>query len=152
MIRMERSTEHVDPCAMNLFIDGELHAGEEERIRQHVKHCRLCALYVDSGRELKAAIARAGFRFAPYAIDSANFNHTQNGNLVFFGSTPTLRAAVNQLQPTFREVLLFCDVEELSYIEIALILNISISKVMSRISDARDALCQLLILQHGKSQ
>jgi DNA-directed RNA polymerase specialized sigma24 family protein len=150
--RNKPNSEHIDPCTLNCFIDGELHAGEEERIRQHVKYCRPCAFYVDSGRELKAAIARAGFRLAPGAPGTAKADHTRNGNLVFFESQPVLRAAVNQLQPTLREALLLCDVEELSYRDIALILDIPVSTVKSRISDARDTLCQLLIRQHGKSQ
>ncbi|WP_263354805.1 sigma factor-like helix-turn-helix DNA-binding protein [Acidicapsa acidisoli] len=77
---------------------------------------------------------------------------SQRDNLVYIDSQPALLAAVNQLQPTLREVLLLCDVEELGYRDIALILDIPISTVTSRISDARDTLCQLLILQHRKSQ
>jgi hypothetical protein len=152
MIRTQRTSEHIHPCKLNLFVDGELQVGEQERIRQHVKRCRLCALYVVSGKELKAAIARAGLRFAPYATDTTQANYVRKGNLVYIDRPPTLRAAISQLQPTLREVLLLCDAEELSYRDIALILGIPISTVISRISDARDALCQLLILQLGKFQ
>jgi Sigma-70, region 4 len=152
MIQSKRSNEHIDPRTLSSFIDGEMHVGEEERIRQHMKNCRLCALYVFSAKELKRAIARAGLRFAPCLTPTAEANHVGKGNLVCLESQVTLRAAVNRLQPSLREVLLLCDEEELSYGDIALILDIPINTVMSRISDARDTLCQLLILQLGKSQ
>ena len=152
MIRNKLSSKHIDPWTLNCFVDGELHVGEEERIRQHVKYCRLCALYVVSGKELKAAIARAGHRLAPRAIGTAKANLARRGNLVYIDSQPALRVAVRRLQPTLREVLLLCDVEELSYRDIALNLDIHVSTVMSRISDAREALCQLLILRHRNSQ
>jgi hypothetical protein len=152
MIQTQRSSEHIDPCKLNFFIDGELHVREQERIRQHVKRCRLCALYVVSGKELKAAVARAGLRFAPYATGTAKANRVRKGNLEYINSLPTLRAALSQLQLTLCEVLLLCDAEKLSYRDIALILGIPISTVISRISDARDALCQLLILEVRKSQ
>ena len=152
MIRNKFSSKHIDWSTLNCLIDGELHVDEEERIRQHAKYCRLCALYVASGRGLKAAIARAGVRLAPRATGMAKANLVRKGNLVYIDSQPALRAAVNQLQPTLREVLLFRDVEELSYRDIAFILDIPVSTVTLRISDARDTLCQLLILQHRKSQ
>jgi DNA-directed RNA polymerase specialized sigma24 family protein len=150
MIPMKQNGDHIDPCTLNFFIDGELHVGDKERIRQHVRSCRLCALYVVSGKELKAAVQRAGRRFTPGATDTFQVG-VGNGNLVR-SSQPALRAAVRQLPPTLREVLLLCDMEELSYRDIALQLNIPISAVISRISDARDTLCHLLILQLGKLQ
>ena len=152
MIPVKQDSDHVDPGTLNFFIDGELHLGDEERIRQHVRRCRLCALYVVSGQELKAAIQRAGRRFTPAATGTSRVGRVGNGNLVRCNSQPALRAAIRQLAPTFREVLLLCDVEELSYRDIAFRLNIPISVVISRISNARDALCHLLILQLGKLQ
>jgi hypothetical protein len=152
VIRNEHSSEQIDPCTLNYFIDGELHFGEEERIRQHVKCCRLCALYVVSGKELKAAIARVGLRFVPRAVGTAKANPAQKGNLVYIDSRPALRAAVRQLRPTFREALLLCDVEEHSYGDIAVILDIPVSTVTSRILAGRDTLCELLITQLRKSQ
>ena len=152
MIRNKLSSKHIDPYALNCFIDGELHVGEEERIRQHVKYCRLCALYVVSGKGLKAAVARAGLRVAPRATGTAKANPARKSNLVYIDSQPALCAGVRQLRPTLRVPLLLCDVEELSCRDIALILDTPVSTVMSRISDAREPLCQLLILQHRKSQ
>jgi DNA-directed RNA polymerase specialized sigma24 family protein len=152
LIQATRSINHLDPHTLNVFVDGELPLGEQQRIQQHLKSCRLCALYAFSVKELKAAISRAGLLLDPCATDTTKANRTRDGNLLYFDSQPALRAAVRQLQPMLREVLLLCDEGELSYGEIALILDIPISTVMSRISDARDTLCELLILQLRKPQ
>ena len=63
-----------------------------------------------------------------------------------------LRAALEQLQPSLREVLLLCDVDEMKYKDIALILGVPIGTVMSRISRARQALRQILRPQLGEFQ
>ena len=152
MIEITRRIEHLDPHSLNVFIYDELSVGEHERIRSDVEHSHLCPLYLFSVKKLKTAIVRAGLRSEPCATGSAKANYTGNGKLIHFGSQPILRAAVNQLLPIFREVLIFCDVKELNYEDIALILDISVSTVISRISDTRDALYELLILQHRKSQ
>ena len=62
-----------------------------------------------------------------------------------------LEAALDQLPPPLREVLLLCDVEEMKYKDIALILGVPIGTVMSRISRARQALRQLLRPMPGGS-
>jgi RNA polymerase sigma-70 factor, ECF subfamily len=51
----------------------------------------------------------------------------------------TVEKAIEQLAPNYREVLLLCDVEEMSYADIALTLDIPIGTVMSRLSRARKA-------------
>ncbi len=56
----------------------------------------------------------------------------------------TIRAALEQLPTHFREIILLCDVEEMSYQEIAETLSIPIGTVMSRLSRARKAMRQLL--------
>jgi RNA polymerase sigma-70 factor (ECF subfamily) len=61
-----------------------------------------------------------------------------------------LQAALDQLQAPLREVLLLCDVEEIKYKDIAVILDVPIGTVMSRISRARQALRQLLQAQFGE--
>lgn len=152
MIQNERSSKHIDPCTLNCFVNGELHVGEEEKSRHHVKYCRLCALYVVSGQRLKAAIARTGLRLAPQAADTTKANRARRANIVYIDSQPALCAGVRQLRPSLCEPLLLCDGEELSYPDIALILDTPVSTMMSRISDAHEPLCQLLILQHRKSQ
>jgi RNA polymerase sigma-70 factor (ECF subfamily) len=63
-----------------------------------------------------------------------------------------LEAALDQLAPPLREVLLLCDVEEMKYKDIALVLGVPIGTVMSRIARSRQALRQLLRPQPGKLQ
>ena len=62
-----------------------------------------------------------------------------------------LHAALEQLQPPLREALLLCDVEEIKYKDIAIILDVPIGTVMSRISRARSTLRQLLQPHLGES-
>lgn len=152
MIRNKLSSGHIDRLTLNCYIDAELHVGEEERIWRHAKYCCHCALYVVSSIELKAAVAPAGLRLAPRAVGTAKANPARKGNLVYNDSQQAHRAAANQLEPILRQPVLLCDLEELSYRDIALILHPPVSTVMSSISDARDTLCQLLILQDRKSQ
>jgi RNA polymerase sigma-70 factor, ECF subfamily len=51
-----------------------------------------------------------------------------------------VRAALGELSVPFREILLLCDVEEMSYEEIAQVLTIPPGTVMSRLHRARKAL------------
>jgi RNA polymerase sigma-70 factor, ECF subfamily len=55
-----------------------------------------------------------------------------------------IRAALVELPVKFREVILLCDVEEMSYQEIAVALGIPIGTVMSRLSRGRRAMRELL--------
>ena len=55
-----------------------------------------------------------------------------------------LQSAIEQLPLHFREILLLCDVEEMSYKEISDTLSIPIGTVMSRLSRARKALREIL--------
>jgi RNA polymerase sigma-70 factor (ECF subfamily) len=58
-----------------------------------------------------------------------------------------MQSAIDELPVYFREVLLLCDVEEMSYQEIAETLSIPIGTVMSRLSRARKTLRDGLQLQ-----
>jgi RNA polymerase sigma-70 factor, ECF subfamily len=58
-----------------------------------------------------------------------------------------LQSAIDELPVYFREVLLLCDVEEMSYQEIAETLSIPVGTVMSRLSRARKTLRDGLRLQ-----
>jgi RNA polymerase sigma-70 factor, ECF subfamily len=61
-----------------------------------------------------------------------------------------VQRALEQLPVTYREVLLLCEVEEMSYQEIATALSIPIGTVMSRLSRARRALrSQVQRIQNG---
>jgi RNA polymerase sigma-70 factor (ECF subfamily) len=55
-----------------------------------------------------------------------------------------IRLALEQLAVSQREIILLCDVEELSYKEIAEALGVPIGTVMSRLSRARRSLRELL--------
>src|SRR5271170_1645571 len=55
-------------------------------------------------------------------------------------STQRLQNAIDELPVYFREILLLCEVEEMSYQEIAETLSIPIGTVMSRLSRARKML------------
>jgi RNA polymerase sigma-70 factor (ECF subfamily) len=59
-------------------------------------------------------------------------------------SQELVRGAMEQLPVNFREILLLCEVEEMSYQEIAETLSIPIGTVMSRLSRARKALGEQL--------
>ncbi len=55
-----------------------------------------------------------------------------------------VQAALEQVPVKFREIVLLCDVEEMSYQEIAETLGVPIGTVMSRLSRARRAMRELL--------
>ena len=56
----------------------------------------------------------------------------------------TLIDALESLPMNYREVVLLCEIEELSYKEIALVLGVPIGTVMSRLARARKLLRELL--------
>ena len=86
------------------------------------------------------------------ALDTMDGSPTPEDNLIRLDNQATLQRAMEQLEPTLREALLLCDVEEVKYKDIALILDIPIGTVMSRISRARRALRQLLQPRLGEPQ
>jgi RNA polymerase sigma-70 factor (ECF subfamily) len=63
-----------------------------------------------------------------------------------------VRKAIEDLPLHHREVILLCEVEEMSYQEIAETLSVPIGTVMSRLSRARRTLREILQLQFGKGQ
>lgn len=65
-------------------------------------------------------------------------------------NTQLVQDAIDELPAHFREVLLLCDVEEMSYQEIAATLSIPIGTVMSRLSRARKTLRDGLRIQFHK--
>ena len=56
-----------------------------------------------------------------------------------------VRSALERLPVQFREVIVLCDIEEMSYQEIADIVGIPIGTVMSRLSRARRSMRELLV-------
>ena len=87
----------------------------------------------------------------PEVLDTAGAAATPEDTLIQLNNETALYAALDQLQPPLREILLLCDVEGLKYKDIALVLDLPIGTVMSRISRARVALRQLLQPQFGES-
>ena len=87
----------------------------------------------------------------PDTLDTTASGPTPEDILLRLDNQAALHAALEQLQPQLREALLLCDVEEIKYKDIAVILDVPIGTVMSRISRARRTLRQLLQLQLGES-
>jgi RNA polymerase sigma factor (sigma-70 family) len=87
----------------------------------------------------------------PDTLDTAAAGPTPEDNLIRLDNQAALHIALERLQPQLREALLLCDVEEIKYKDIALILDVPIGTVMSRISRARRTLRQLLQPQLGES-
>ena len=64
-------------------------------------------------------------------------SNTAESLLIRRSDLHSVRCAIEQLPVLFREAILLCDVEEMSYREIADVLSIPIGTVMSRIARAR---------------
>jgi RNA polymerase sigma-70 factor, ECF subfamily len=88
----------------------------------------------------------------PDTLDTTDTGPSPEDNLIRLDNQAALQRALEKLEAPLREALLLCDVEEVKYRDIALILDIPIGTVMSRISRARRALRQLLQPQLGESQ
>ena len=56
----------------------------------------------------------------------------------------TIQSALKELPVNYREIILLCDLEEMSYQEISLAIGIPIGTVMLRLSRARKAMRTLL--------
>ena len=87
----------------------------------------------------------------PDTFDTVTAGPTPEDTLIRLDNQAALHTALEQLQPQLREALLLCDVEEIKYKDIAVILDVPIGTVMSRISRARRTLRQLLQSQLGES-
>lgn len=87
----------------------------------------------------------------PDALDITDDNPSPQDILIRLDNQAAIYTALDQLQPFLREALLLCDVEGLKYKDIAVILDVPIGTVMSRISRARSVLRQLLQPQLGES-
>jgi RNA polymerase sigma-70 factor, ECF subfamily len=102
----------------------------------------------------RAGIATARTVFLedhPGTLDAAAVEPSPEDNLIRLGNQAALQLALEQLEPHLREALLLCDVEEIKYKDIALVLDVPIGTVMSRISRARRTLRHLLQQQLGRS-
>jgi RNA polymerase sigma-70 factor, ECF subfamily len=77
-------------------------------------------------------------------------NDTPETILIERSNRQQVQSAIDDLPAHFREILLLCEVEEMSYQEIAETLSIPIGTVMSRLSRARKTLRDALQLQFKK--
>lgn len=80
----------------------------------------------------------------PEVFSMSDKGPTPEDNLIRLNSLAAIDDALGRLPPLLREVLLLCDAEEMKYKDIALVLDLPIGTVMSRISRARQTLRQLL--------
>jgi RNA polymerase sigma factor (sigma-70 family) len=87
----------------------------------------------------------------PDTFDTVTAGPAPEDTLIRLDNQAALHTALEHLQPQLREALLLCDVEEIKYKDIAVILDVPIGTVMSRISRARRTLRQLLQSQLGES-
>ena len=71
-------------------------------------------------------------------------SHTPETILIERSNSQLVQNAIDELPVHFREILLLCEVEEMSYQEIAETLSIPIGTVMSRLSRARKTLRERL--------
>ena len=71
-------------------------------------------------------------------------SHTPESEILARADRQLVQNALERLPVPFREIILLCDVEEMSYREIAETLTIPVGTVMSRLSRARTAMRQLL--------
>ena len=69
---------------------------------------------------------------------------TAESLLIERSGVDAVRSAIEQMPAIFREVILLCDVEDVSYREIAEILSIPIGTVMSRLARARKSVRESL--------
>ena len=72
---------------------------------------------------------------------------TPESRLIGLSNQAEVRSAMETLPPPLLEILLLCDVEEMKYRDIAVVLDIPIGTVMSRVSRARAALRRALLGQ-----
>jgi len=87
----------------------------------------------------------------PDFTEVSDASPTPEDILLNLDNQAALSEALEQLHPQLREALLLCEVEDLKYKEIAMVLDIPVGTVMSRISRARRALQQLLREKLGES-
>ena len=95
--------------------------------------------------------SRAGLAAATTSLDAEDETvpepatlETPESILVSRYEQDAVRVALAELPVKFREVILLCDVEGMSYQEIAAALGIPIGTVMSRLSRGRRAMRELL--------
>jgi RNA polymerase sigma-70 factor, ECF subfamily len=85
----------------------------------------------------------------PLELEESNLElpmerETPEAMLIEQSNWQLIQNAIEELPPHYREILLLCDLEEMSYRDISETLSIPIGTVMSRLSRARDTLAELV--------
>jgi RNA polymerase sigma-70 factor (ECF subfamily) len=93
--------------------------------------------FLTSQTGLKAHLSLDSDEDAPLEPSTAE---TPESHLLARLESLTIQTALKELPVNFRVIILLCDLEEMSYQEIALALGIPIGTVMSRLSRARKAM------------
>lgn len=91
-----------------------------------------------------AALQTVALEDQPEVFQLSDESPTPEDHLLHLDNQAIVNQALDCLPPLLREALLLCDAEELKYKDIALILDVPIGTVMSRISRARQTLRELL--------
>lgn len=102
-------------------------------------------LYGVARNQILQRLRRERF-YAPMAVDSAE-QHSDSKPLEELAKTEmvnSVRRAVLSLPERYREVVVLCDLEELSYLESAQILGCAVGTVRSRLHRARSLLIEKL--------
>jgi RNA polymerase sigma-70 factor (ECF subfamily) len=97
--------------------------------------------FLTSQAGLKADVSLDSEENAPLEPSSSE---TPESALLARVDNEAIQAALKELSVDFREIILLCDFEEMSYQEISLSIGIPIGTVMSRLSRARRAMRTLL--------
>jgi RNA polymerase sigma-70 factor, ECF subfamily len=79
--------------------------------------------------------------------EAAIDRQTPEMNLMQMGDRAAIQTAMDTLPPPLLEVMLLCDVEQMKYKEIAMILQVPIGTVMSRVARARASVRRALTTQ-----
>ena len=105
--------------------------------------------FLSSRTGLKATVA---FDEEDHEIAQAQDSSSPESLLIAQASREVVQRALEELPVHFREILLLCEVEEMSYQEIAETLAIPAGTVMSRLFRARRALRELLSPKFGNTR
>jgi len=97
--------------------------------------------FLNSQAGLQASVSLDAGDDAPLEPSTAE---TPESLLLARLESESIQAALHELPMNFREIVLLCDFEEMSYQEISLAIGIPIGTVMSRLSRARKAMRTLL--------
>jgi len=100
--------------------------------------------YLTSPTGLRAAASTVSLDSEEEGPELAVEYETPETTLMTDLSAELVQSAINDLPVHYRETLLLCDVEEMSYREIAEVLSLPIETVMSRLARARKLIRELL--------